>query len=103
MSNPDFQIHRIKRMTDGKAFNCWRYWGSPRTGSYWSDEGVFFRRMETIRKHLKWMRDGDKMDLNNLYVETYSVRARSRAVSAATAVLPAPTLAAQPTATGGGE
>jgi hypothetical protein len=88
MAEPAFQIHRIVLIRDSFAFNCWRKWGSPRTDSYFTYEGAFFRRMDTIRKHLGWLRDGDGYDLKSLDVETFTVTHNTRKITPAAQVLP---------------
>jgi len=59
MAKPTFQIHRIGHRTKNQYFagTGWgdsRYWGK----GYWTAEGAFFRRTETIRKHLRKLHHG---------------------------------------------
>lgn len=56
MACPTFQIYRIgKRGTNLFFSNNGRFDRRYYGRCYWTQEGAFFRRMETIRKHLRYL------------------------------------------------
>lgn len=48
--NPSFKLYRIVRKSDGRGFSG--FCGSRDT---WTLQGTFYRKPETIRKHLTWI------------------------------------------------
>lgn len=82
VSEPTFFIYRIGCKKTGLFFNCWRKFGSPRTGAYFTEQGVFFRRIETIRKHIGYLtnENGENVHIDNFYIEKYSVLMNTKQV-----------------------
>lgn len=88
MANPTFEIHRIGRKSDNKFFQCFdSYSGYSFTredgyvgyyDAYFTNQGAFFRKMDTIRKHLRCLMDGDSYKIKDFYIETYSVHKNTK-------------------------
>jgi len=51
------KLYRIRRKADDKFFVNWKAVWNPKWAgvAYYSDSGVFFKRIDTVTKHLKMM------------------------------------------------